>query len=222
METNAAYGFSQQNPLNLTESVYDNDCTYEDMETLNGNAPSLDNKTNAAKTNTLIMSEKKQDLMKPNYGGEQAKRKNIGASIVVAVAIVAVLALAVGAVITSVLLRNISSQEIESLRLDITDLREMLSLQFMETANLREMLNQTETNFKQEVQSFQQEFVNLREMLNETGLNTNHEIQSLQLEIENLRTMLLTDMQDQESKYRHNNIILTKNPRLLVYSGLVI
>ena len=119
--------------------------------------------------------------------------------------IVAVLALvvAVAAITATVVLSQTDNynQEIQTLKLQIENLREMLNqtgdnsnqeIQFLqlEIENLKEILNQTGDNSSQEIQSLQLEIGNLREMLNQTGDNSNQVIQSLQLEIGNLREML--------------------------------
>ena len=148
--------------------------------------------------------EKVQDSVcertKPNTA-KKSGGKQRGVNVVLIIAIVDVLALAVIAIIVSVRLTSNFNQEIQSLQLEIENLREMLNqtgdnssqeINFfqLEIENLREMLNQTGDNSNQESQSLQLEIENLREMLNQAGDNSNQEIQSLQLEIENLREML--------------------------------
>ena len=156
MEHNPAYHYGQR-------SSQLDDHLYEEVDTQTTKRSS-------------ITHEEVQNPVREKTNSKLAGKKQRGANIVLAIAIVAVLALAVIAIIVSVLLTSNSNQEIHTLQLKIE--------------NLREMLNQTGDNSNQEIHTLQLEIENLREMLNQTGDNSNQEIQSLQLEIDNLRKML--------------------------------
>ena len=120
MEMNISYGYSQKN-----QQCLDDDDGYADVVYL----------SEGAKVNTL--SEKTQEPIrqKPERNDkkdqaqtkERAQRKCTGVNIILAIAIVATLAIAVIAIIVSVLLTSNSNQEIQSLQLEIENLREILT-----------------------------------------------------------------------------------------------
>ena len=79
---------------------------------------------------TTKHSNTKHEMVQDPVRENTAKKtggKQRGANIVLAIAIVAVLALAVIAIVVSVLLTSNSNQEIQSLQLEIDNLREMLN-----------------------------------------------------------------------------------------------
>ena len=125
MQLNAAYNFFEKNEhINNEQELYEEVDDYEQPVTNAGGEPK----------NTL---------------GKQ-RRVNVA----LALALVATLALAVIAIIISVLPTSNSNQEIQSLQLEIE--------------NLREILNQTGHNFNWDIQSLHQEIKSLRVMLNQT------------------------------------------------------
>ena len=157
-----AYHYGQQ------DTSFD-DNLYEEIDT------AKDSSTTREKVKDRIREKTKANTAKKTTGGKQK-----GVNIVLAIAIVATLAIAVIAIIVSVLPTSNSNQEIQSLQLEI--------------ANLRELLNQTGDNSNQEIQSLQLEIANLREMLNQTEDNSNQKIQSLQ-QIFNTTAMKLSILQ---------------------------
>ena len=130
MEINIAYVYGpQKNPECLDDG-------YGDVVYLPG----------GAKVNTLSEKTREPICQKPERNGmkdqaqtkERAQRKCTGVNVILAIAIVATLTIAVIAIIVSVLLTSNSNQEIQSLQLEIT--------------NLREMLNQTEKSIESNTQ----------------------------------------------------------------------
>ena len=107
MEPNPAYHYGQQ-PKQLDDHLYEE----------------VDTRTTKCSS---ITHEEVQDPVHEKTNSKLAGKKQRGANIVLATAIVAVLALAVIAIIVSVLLTSNSNQEIQSLQLEIENLREMLN-----------------------------------------------------------------------------------------------
>ena len=96
-----------------------------------------------------------------NKSGEEKSKANLllGRCLVGIVAIAAVLALTLAVVAIILIVTSNSNQEIQTLQLEIE--------------NLREMLNQTGDNSNQEIQSLQLEIEEVKEMLNQTDRSQN-------------------------------------------------
>ena len=107
MEPNPAYHYGQQ-PKQLDDHLYEE----------------VDTRTTKCSS---ITHEEVQDPVHEKTNSKLAGKKQRGANVVLAIATVAVLALAMIATIVLVLLTSNSNQEIQSLQLEIENLREMLN-----------------------------------------------------------------------------------------------
>ena len=138
MEKNPAYGSAQNYTVSQAPTA---ESIYELMDLPATNEACTDKRNTAAGDHEIPKVDKTSQ----------------GRSIVGVIVAVLVLVVAIAAITATVVLSqtNNSNQEIQSLQLEI--------------GNLRAMLNQTGENSNQEIQSLQLEIENLREILNQTA-----------------------------------------------------
>ena len=150
MEKNLAYGSAQKYTVSQAPTA---DNTYKLVDLPATNEECADKKNTAA-------------------GYHEKPKVNKGRSIIGVIVAVLSLVVAIAAITATVVLSQTdnSNREIQSLKLEIE--------------NLREMLNQTGDNSNQEIQPLQREIENLAEMLNQTTMM----VEELGNQISNLQT----------------------------------